>query len=728
METIAPGTLMPLHRLKGCFYLTSSFAAVLVGLLVIATEPAAAQTISFKISERTLNLGDTAVLKWNVQKTKRKDIITITGFEGVPPFKGEMKVSPEHDMVYTLTHTRRNREIKRTIKVKVNQPEIISFTGPDSVGFKTPCLLQWKTRFATSVSLNEESHLPMYGSRMVIPSSPVTYTLIVCNNNGRCVTADHEIRMSGDFVKGPSILRFGEEGQLEWKFTGASKVQLLKPDTLLPAEGTLMIQPKVSQEYLFNVTRKSSGGADSTMQFSVKVPVVRTNYISGSKNYITLPTGRKLIFDIFSVDWSRYPEEMVLKVMILDTTGNYITGLAPPYLSEEQSRKFFRAVIETVEGKSYPIHDFRVTEVRSMTSTPYDITLVLDYSGSMSSWFGELDEATRKFIQRKHKADRLAIVRFDDSIGVEAPLSGSIQELESKVVFNKGTGYGGSTALNAASDAGMRLLTDSMRDRQLIVMTDGYENSSMFYWGKYYTFATEVLMAARKKHITLNTINFRGQANKPLLEAYADMTGGKSYELDNEKEIEKVFFELQHLYHNYYEIRYKPSPADGNRQIELVYADNTGKIATTSAMAWIKDSINIEAIEKEGIEQSSLSPVYGKKMILQRQVVALFEFDRADLDSSALKKLDQVVIYLKANPSCEIVIQGHSDLVGDAAQCNRIGKARAEEVYNYLRSKGISASRMAREGKGKTEPVWPVEDQEWKARENRRVEVLFLSH
>ncbi|HRZ42446.1 MAG TPA: VWA domain-containing protein [Bacteroidales bacterium] len=701
---------------------------VFVFLLFLTTLTSMAQTISFRISERTLELGDSAVLKWNVQKTKRKDSLSVTGIEGMAPFKGEMKVSPEKDIVYTLTHVRRNKVTRRTIKVKVNGPEIIEFEGPDTVLFRSPCLLHWKTRFATEISVQQEAdRLPAYGSLMVMPSSTVTYTLQACNRNKRCVNAVHHLQIRGDYVKGPTMIRPGETGFLEWRFIGASGVRLHKPDTLLPQEGTLKINPRSTEFYHFTITRKTESGADSTYQIDVKVPVVRSDYITGTKNYVTLPTGRKLVFDIFSVNWKDYPDEIVLKVMITDTLGNYITGLAPPYLTEEQSRKFFRAVIETVEGKSYPILDFRVTEIRSMTSTPHDIALVLDYSGSMNAWFQELDEATRKFIQRKHKADRLAIVRFDDSIGTEAPLSGSIQELESKVTFNKGRDYGGSTALNAASDAGMRLLPDSMRDRHLIIMTDGYENSSMFYWGKYYTFATEVLMAARKKHITLNTINFRGQANRPLLEAFADMTGGKAYELENEKEIEKVFFELQHLYHNYYEIRYKPAPADGNRQIELLYADNTGKTASATTTAWIKDSMNIEAIEKEGIEQSSLSPVYGKKMILQRQVVALFEFDRSDLDSSAMQKLEQVVMYLKANPGCDIVIQGHSDLVGDEAHCRLIGKARAEEVYNYLRGKGISASRMTREGKGKTEPVWPVEDLEWKARENRRVEVLFLS-
>jgi outer membrane protein OmpA-like peptidoglycan-associated protein len=690
--------------------------------------PAHGQTISFRISERTLDLGDTAILRWNVQKTRKKDVLSITGYEGIPPFRGEMKVSPERDMVYSISVTRKSKTTNRNIKVKVNAPEIIEFDGPDTALFRTTCQLHWKTRFATDITLRQEAEkLPAYGSFLVIPSSPVTYILQACNRNKRCATATHRIEMTGDFVKGPSLLRPGETGYLEWKFLDATSVKLQKYDSLLKPEGSLKISPKATETYVFTVMRKTKEGADSITTIDVKVPVIRTNYITGSKNYVSLPSGRKLVFDIFSVNWKNFPDEIVLKVMIMDTLGNYITGLAPPYIAEEQSRKFFRAVIETVEGKSYPISDFKVTEVRSMTSMPHDIALILDYSGSMGSWYKELDDATRSFIQRKHKADRLTIVRFDDSIGIEAPLTGSIQELEQKIVFNKGKDYGGSTALNAAADAGMRLLTDSMRDRQLIIMTDGYENSSMFYWGRYFTFATEVLMAARKKYITLNTINFRGQANTPLLEAFADMSGGQSYMLENEKDIEKVFFELQHVYQNYYEIRYKPASADGNRQIELVYSDNTGKTASATATAWIKDSMNLEAIEKEGITQSSLSPVHGNKMILQRQVVALFEFDRADLDSAAKKKLDQVVVYLKSNPGCEIVVQGHSDLVGDEVHCNMIAKLRADEVYDYLRMKGISASSIKREGKGKSEPVWPVEDQEWKARENRRVEVLFLS-
>lgn len=702
-------------------------AGIFLLIFLLSERVVQAQTISFRVSERTLDQGDTLVLKWNIQNVRRRDSIFVTGVQGEVPPKGELKLCPEEDTKYTLVHVRRKKVTTRNIKVKVNKPEIVLFQGPDSVFFRTACMLQWKTRFATQIEIEQEAqHLPAYGAMMFTPSSPVTYTLKACNNNNRCATALHRVEMPGDYVKGPSVLRVGEAGYLEWRFKDAIKVKLDGRDSLLPKEGSIRITPQETREYTFSVLKNGIQQKDTTLQYSLKVPVVKANYISGVKNYFSLTSGKKLIFDIFSVDWRDFPAEIKLKVMITDTSGNYITGLAPPYITEEQSRRFFRMIIETVEGKSYPINDFTVKEIRSMTSTPHDIALVLDYSGSMSGSFKQLDEATREFLKKKHQADRLGIVRFDDSIGVESPLTRNVSELELKIPFNKGRDYGGSTALYAAADAGMRLLNDSMRDRQLVLMTDGYENSSMYYWGHYFTFATEVMLRARRDLVTINTINFKGQANTPLLEAFADMSGGRSYQVDHEDDIQKVFFELQHLYNHYYEVVYKPATDQGNRQIDLVYNDGTNESATTSAVAYVSDSLDINSIERKGLGQSTQAPYYKNKLIVQRQTVALFDFDRSRLDESARYKLDQVAQYLKTNPAYTIVVLGHSDLIGDEAHCRKISNERADEVYQYLRKAGVSPSRISREGKGKSDPVWFVEDIEWKARENRRVEILFL--
>jgi len=688
-----------------------------------------AQKLNFTASKRNIQLGASTTLSWHVRWANKKDSIFIQGIDGVVNRKGEITVTPESDTRYILTVKRKGKYIKKQIRVKVTKPEIFYFTGLDSIPANSTLSLIWQTKNAHTVEIeNEASFLPHTGSFNLIPTKPTEYTLKACNKNGFCTKAVHKVKISGDYASGPSILKIGESGMLEWHFKDAIEVSIEGIDEKLPASGTKKISPNETKEYKFNVKKKNETGEIVNISATVKVPVVRSAFIKGVKDYVTLASGRKLIFDIFAVNWQNFPEEIRLRVMITDTIGNYITGLAPPHISEADSRKFFKTIIETVEDTKYTINDFTVNEIRSMTSTPHDISLVLDYSGSMSSYFSKMDKVTRNFISKKHTEDRLGIVRFDDSVGVESPLKKNSSELLASINFNGGSDYCGSTALYAAADAGMQLLSDSLRSRQLILMTDGYENSSMFYWGTYFTFASEVINEARKKHISITTIDFGGSANTPLLEALADMSGGNNYQLKNPDDIDKVFTEMQHLYHNYYEIVYKPANKNGDRIIDLVYNDNTNNLATTRAFAYVSDTTNIEAIENDGIinNTSFKNTTYKNLKIINRQTVALFEFNKTFIDEPSKNKLDVVIKYLKSHPEYKVVVLGYSDLKGDEKFCNRISNERAHAVYNYLRKKGIASSRISYEGKGKTEPVWAVEDLEWKAQENRRVDILYL--
>ncbi|OQA02282.1 MAG: Peptidoglycan-associated lipoprotein precursor [Bacteroidetes bacterium ADurb.Bin408] len=726
MET-KPAPASVLNLSLRCFITTGFFVTVI--LLTIFPDNLCAQKISFSATKRTIEVGDTVTLKWHVRRARKKDIVTLTGVNGTLGRKGQVAVNPEEDSKYVLTVKRKNNEEKKQIKIRVKKPEIIYFTGSDSIPMGATCLLKWKTRNTDKVEIiNEYATLNLDGDILLMPAQTTEYVLKACNKSNYCVEARHKVKMGGDFASGPAMLRFGESGLLEWRFDKALHVEIEGLEKNLQDSGSKKISPASTTQYKFIVKKKTEENKDTTVFAYVKVPVIRTNFIKGVKDYLTLPSGRKLMFDIIAVNWQKFPDEIRMKVMITDTAGNYISGLAPPYISEADARRFFKTIIETVEGKKYAINDFSVKEIRSLASTPHDISLVLDYSGSMSSCYNKLDKATKNFISKKHNEDRLAIVRFDDSIGVESPLKKNANDILSNILFNDGKGYQGSTALYVAADAGMQLLEDTMRSRQLLLMTDGFENSSMFYWGTYYTFATEVIKEACKKKVSITTIDFGGSANTPLLQAFADMSGGNNYQLDKADDIEKVFAELQHLYHNYYEIVYRPATDKGNRTMDLVYDDNTGNLATTSATAYINDSIDIDSIENEGIV--TMTPfknnAYNNMTIKNRQTVALFEFNKYELDDVSKAKLDVVVQFLKRNKDYKIVVLGHSDLKGDIAFCNKISVERADEVYKYLRKKGIASSRIISEGKGKNEPVWTAEDAEWKAQENRRVEVLYV--
>lgn len=82
---------------------------------------------------------------------------------------------------------------------------------------------------------------------------------------------------------------------------------------------------------------------------------------------------------------------------------------------------------------------------------------------------------------------------------------------------------------------------------------------------------------------------------------------------------------------------------------------------------------------------------------------------------------------MEKNKSVIILIAWHTDKVGSENAYYILAYKRADAVKNYKISAGVEPSRIVLIGCGKDYPVWTTEDEEWKAAENRRVEVMFLN-
>ena len=85
----------------------------------------------------------------------------------------------------------------------------------------------------------------------------------------------------------------------------------------------------------------------------------------------------------------------------------------------------------------------------------------------------------------------------------------------------------------------------------------------------------------------------------------------------------------------------------------------------------------------------------------------LFAFNKADLTSAAKSRLDSDVVARLA--SCArvdaVVIEGHTDRLGNQKYNQRLSEKRAESVKAYLVSKGTAANVIETIGMGKTVPA-----------------------
>ncbi|WP_447046298.1 OmpA family protein [Vreelandella sp. H-I2] len=99
-----------------------------------------------------------------------------------------------------------------------------------------------------------------------------------------------------------------------------------------------------------------------------------------------------------------------------------------------------------------------------------------------------------------------------------------------------------------------------------------------------------------------------------------------------------------------------------------------------------------------------------------------FEFDSAQLTSTARSVLDGVAERLVNNPGVRVSIEGHTDSRGSDAYNKDLSQARAQSVATYLNQRGVSSDRMQAVGYGEEFPIATNETEEGRF-QNRRVEL-----
>ena len=98
-----------------------------------------------------------------------------------------------------------------------------------------------------------------------------------------------------------------------------------------------------------------------------------------------------------------------------------------------------------------------------------------------------------------------------------------------------------------------------------------------------------------------------------------------------------------------------------------------------------------------------------------------------DVDKSTIKKqsdvvLNDIIAIMKEYPTAKFLIEGHCDGYGTVELNNKLSKARAAAVENYLQENGIADDRLSSKGFGKSNPLYTNKTREGRAG-NRRVEI-----
>jgi outer membrane protein OmpA-like peptidoglycan-associated protein len=102
-----------------------------------------------------------------------------------------------------------------------------------------------------------------------------------------------------------------------------------------------------------------------------------------------------------------------------------------------------------------------------------------------------------------------------------------------------------------------------------------------------------------------------------------------------------------------------------------------------------------------------------------------FDTDKATLRTESFAQLNQLAEVMKIRKNLKIIVEGHTDSVGNEKANQLLSQKRAEAVKNYLITHKIEPARIQAIGYGESRPVAENKTPEGR-QQNRRTEVVVV--
>ncbi len=229
-----------------------------------------------------------------------------------------------------------------------------------------------------------------------------------------------------------------------------------------------------------------------------------------------------------------------INVTVTDPLNRFVTGL------EKEHFKLFEDKVEQ------SIVQF------SSEDAPLSIGLVFDTSGSMGPKLQESRKAAAEFFKTANPEDEFFLVEFNDRPELVAPFTTDTEELQNRLAFTQSKGK---TALLDGVYLAMNQMKKARNPRKaILIISDGGDNNSRYT-------ESEVKNAVREADVQIygvgifESLGNRGRtpeelAGPGLLSQVAELTGGRSYNVENVAELPdiaaKIGIELRNQYVLYY--------------------------------------------------------------------------------------------------------------------------------------------------------------------------------
>jgi len=229
-----------------------------------------------------------------------------------------------------------------------------------------------------------------------------------------------------------------------------------------------------------------------------------------------------------------------INVTVTDPLNRFVTGL------EKEHFKLFEDKVEQT------ILQF------SSEDAPLSIGLVFDTSGSMGPKLQKSRQAAAQFFKTANPEDEFFLIEFNDRPELVTPFTTDTEEIQNRLTFAQSKGR---TALLDGVYTAMNQMKKAHNPRKaILIISDGGDNNSRYT-------ESEVKNSVREADVQIYGIGIfepmgsRGRTPEELmgpslLNEVAELTGGRSYNVENLNELAdiaaKIGIELRNQYVLYY--------------------------------------------------------------------------------------------------------------------------------------------------------------------------------
>ena len=199
----------------------------------------------------------------------------------------------------------------------------------------------------------------------------------------------------------------------------------------------------------------------------------------------------------------------------------------------------------------------------SSEDTPVSLGVIFDMSGSMKSKIEQAREAVGEFLKTANPQDEFFIITFADQPEEVSDFTSSVEDIQSQLLYTLPKGR---TALLDAIYMGLSKMRRAKYARKaLLIISDGGDNHSRYTQGEIESTVKESDVAVYAVGIYDRYFATQEEMLGPgLLERIAELTGGRSFTIENPNDLSRVARTIGSALRNQYVLGYSPRNLERN--------------------------------------------------------------------------------------------------------------------------------------------------------------------